>query len=195
MGRTWAKLHHCWLGDDQIESLSLEDQARWVRFFLYVDIHGDRGRLPLGGGRWRAARVPLGCRYASAPVLLGILARLPGVVVATDPLTGEPTEAVFKNWHKYQIDDSASRVRRWRASNGQSPVTGNDDPPVTGNGARSRSRSRLESPPTPRVTLPTPDCGHSGADITKLDCSDRHFAARRAYLAAHPPQQTPDTTP
>lgn len=194
MARTWEKLHHCWLGDEQIEQLRFEDQARWIRLLLYVGIHGERGTLSLRG-RWQAARVPLGCRFASAPVVLGILARLPGIDVATDPLTGEPESITFRNWYKYQVDDSSARVKSWRQRNDQTSVTRNADSPVTRNGARSRSRSREEkNPPTPLVSRYTPHpaagCSHFPWDPPDSPaCQHGH---QQAYDLLNSVEQTPD---
>ena len=188
--RTWFKLKFCWMSDPEIQALSERNQLRWVQLLTLVSEHGQDGVWVLRHG---AGDLPVAWRrgLGDSQVLRYLLA-MPGVSVSDGP-TGPPSIIItYRNWLKHQRS-SADRVRAHRLRTASvSPLPGNAPTASVPNGSRGRSRED-KNPPTPLVM--SDDCGHTGADITLITCSDRHFAERRAWTKAHAPAPTPITIP
>lgn len=103
----WFKL---WLSaddDPDIGNLSLEDFARWCKLGMYIKKHGTGGTVEL-----KAPCIPLQQKFrvASFDDVLSVIAMFPNITV-THVTNATVT---WKNWHKYQGDNSTERVRRFR---------------------------------------------------------------------------------
>ncbi len=109
--RPWYKLWVSCLSDPDLQNLSLEDWARWVRLGVFIKAHGTNGKL--------IVKAPftslLQLLHVTDPVtLMCKLGLLPHVKTCNDP---DMLQVIieFENWYKYQVDSSASRVRKFRA--------------------------------------------------------------------------------
>ena len=113
--RPWYKLWVSCLTDPDLQNLSLDDWARWVRLGVFIKAHGTNGKL--------IVKAPftaiLQLLHVTDPVTLrGKLGAFPHLKTRNDPDMLH-IEIEFENWHKYQVDSSAARVRKHRAkSNG-----------------------------------------------------------------------------
>jgi hypothetical protein len=114
--RPWYKLWVSCLTDPDLQNLTLEDWARWVRLGVFMKAHGTNGTL--------IVKAPftslLNLLHVTDPVtLMCKLGLLPNVKTRNDSEMLQIT-IEFDNWHKYQVDSSAARVRKHRAkSNGR----------------------------------------------------------------------------
>jgi hypothetical protein len=94
-----------------LQNLNLEDWARWVRLGVYTKLHGTRGTIVF--------KAPFTALYElfkchSMSDITTILLSFPHLILRND----QPAlhiEIEFKNWHKYQVDSSAERVKRFRS--------------------------------------------------------------------------------
>ena len=103
----WFKL---WIGADEdpvLGDFSLEDFGRWCKFGLYLKKHGTGGVVEL---KPPCLALQNKFKVASFYDVLTVLQMFPNCSV-----TGETNVIVtWKNWSKYQGDNSTSRVRKWR---------------------------------------------------------------------------------
>lgn len=103
----WFKLWCSVLDDNHLDALDIADFGRWTKLGAYMKEHGTAGTVTIQS----PARTL--CAMFQAPdfdALLECIKRLPNVTV-----TGVTIATVtFRNWQKYQGDNSADRVRRFR---------------------------------------------------------------------------------
>lgn len=113
--RPWWKLWVSALGDDDLESLTLENWARWARLGAHLKLHGEGGAMTCRRPGRALAKLWRTPRWES---MLALARTLPGVfieVVSTDPDGAPNTVRIgMKNWKKYQEDNSAERTRNYR---------------------------------------------------------------------------------
>jgi len=109
--RPWYKLWVSCLSDPDLQNLSLEDWARWVRLGVFIKAHGTNGKLIVRAPF--TALLNLFC-VTDEGALRGKLGALPHLKTRNDPDMLQ-LHIEFENWHKYQVDSSASRVRKHRA--------------------------------------------------------------------------------
>lgn len=111
----WFKLHVDWDDDPHIDSLSLEDQVRWVKFGTYTKKHGTEGKIVLIDP---CRTLQSKFRVNTFDEVISVLQKFPNYDVGekqqtTNNLVTSVTVTI-KNWLKYQADNSKYRTRDWR---------------------------------------------------------------------------------
>lgn len=114
-GMSWFKLWASCLTDPDLDNLSISDFGRWVKILALVRVQGsDDGEVTFTAP---AKTVCTMLQVKDFNVLCETLQGLPSVVInrQTVKQTNE-TIVTFhiRNWHKYQVDTSTERVRRFR---------------------------------------------------------------------------------
>jgi len=162
--RPWLKTWISLLTDPDFDALTLQDQARWLRLFLYVGANGERGQLVLKEGldpsRTGSGSISNLFRLRFAKQTREALGRLPNVVVEDAQFPSTETTITFTKWAKYQEDNSQERLRKHRRSkaerNADSPFpetpTDRFKRPL-GNGSRGEEK-RIPLTPRERGTNP-----------------------------------------
>ena len=116
--RRWVKIWHEILTDPTFQDLSLENQARWYNLLIFISAHGDNGLLTITPPSRQLVHL-LHCN--GYDTLISTINCLPGMVTS-HPQCNTNFSVTFtvtvKNWLKYQIDNSAERVRNWRQKQG-----------------------------------------------------------------------------
>lgn len=107
----WFKLWGTCLTDPDLQNLSLKDWACWARLGVYTKLHGTKGKVTFSA--------PFSALYElfkchSMTDITATLRTFPHVILRNDQPALQ-IEIEFKNWHKYQRDSSAERVRKFRA--------------------------------------------------------------------------------
>jgi hypothetical protein len=102
--KRWWKMWVSILTDDAILALPLDDRWRWVALGCYMTAHGDRGRVNI------SPTSPALAFIFDVPKteVLGVLKRLPNVVIEEGKNRDANIVVTFRNWHKYQIDSTAA---------------------------------------------------------------------------------------
>lgn len=113
----WFKLYCGWDDDPHIDSLSEQDQLRWVKFGTYMKEHGTHGTITIISP---SRTLQNKFRVASFDDVVSVLKRLPNLCVGEkqySTVSDETNVTVsFSNWRKYQEDLSTHRVRKFRAN-------------------------------------------------------------------------------
>ncbi len=111
----WFKLWVTAPYDDTLANLSLEDFARWCLFGIYMKTHGTEGTVKLQAPGKAVKDL---FRVESFEEVVRIIESFPNCHVQTQVLaavTGVTGATVtWRNWLKYQGDNSAERVRAFR---------------------------------------------------------------------------------
>lgn len=124
----WFKLWCSAPADDDIQALSPGDRWAWAAFGAYTKLHGTAGKVKVS-----ASNAALAAELGVPPgePLIACLHRLPHLaVIVTEPVTDDvhttcksesrsdtvTVLAVWRNWHKYQVDDSSQRVAKYRSN-------------------------------------------------------------------------------
>jgi len=164
----WYKLWCSALDDQDLENLSLENWARWVRLGAYIKKHGKGGRLIFKSPATALQNI---FRVTSFDGLINIIKVLPNYALNIQLEGGKETHLEGKipsshlpslvtnanvtykikchNWYKYQGDMSVDRMRKHRAKN-SSHVT----PNVTAQEeTRSRGEERIKDKDVKPLTL------------------------------------------
>ena len=130
----WFKLWVSAVSDPDLANLSLEDFGRWCIFGAYLKLHGEDGRLSI---KSPAQALQILFRVPSFDGVVKVLESFPnchlrvsGVTAPTSLHSEALIRVEWSNWQKYQIDDSADRVRKWREKK-RAAVTGDSVSPVT----------------------------------------------------------------
>lgn len=118
--RPWWKLWVSALEDPDLKALSLENWARWARLGAFVKMHGECGsvRVPFDGRSLRECMRISDVRGGERGwlSLLSVVRMLPGVTLIVEGHARQQVAIIiFRNWKKYQDDNSAERTRKWRA--------------------------------------------------------------------------------
>ena len=186
--RPWLKLWTSLLTDPDFNTLDLPDQARWVRLFVYVGVHGAGGQLTLKGGVNLLSGL---LRIKVGKQIHECLERLPNVRVDAATFPAMETTITFSKWRKYQDDSSTERTRAWRSrrrsgdANASSPVTTNNrHNRPTGDGVRGEERREESLTPCERGTNPRA----TGSNPRALGTNPR-------ALGTNPRAADPDTDP
>lgn len=112
----WVKLHIGWDDDPHIDSLGLDDQARWCKFSTYMKEHGTEGTITLVSPS-RVLQHKF--RVFTFDEVLDVLRKFPNFDVGekqNSTVTHVTSVTVsIKNWLRYQGDYSGDRVRKFRA--------------------------------------------------------------------------------
>lgn len=98
------------LSDPSLSDLSLEDFGRWAKLLAYTTEHGDGGVLRVYEPM-QMMRLHFG--MDTSDDVIDAIRRLPNICVEKE---GNAWVITWQRWHKYQVDDSASRVARARAA-------------------------------------------------------------------------------
>jgi hypothetical protein len=85
--------------------MALEDIGRWVLLGAYIGKHGEKGKL-------RLSEKSL-CQLLRCDDLNVTIAKIHNVLKQRDISNGKDI-VTFKNWHKYQVDNSSERVAKYR---------------------------------------------------------------------------------
>ena len=114
-GGSWFKLWCSALDDEALDNLSVENFGRWAKLGAYVKKHGTAGSIDIAPpARTLCAMLQVN----DFTGLVAVVALLPNVeiIAKNSDVTGVTIATVtFRNWLQYQGDNSADRVRRWRA--------------------------------------------------------------------------------
>lgn len=106
----WFKLWVSCLNDPSLSNLSLEDFGRWCRFGAILKVHGNEGSMTVVPPA-RALQETF--RVESYDAVLGVLHRFPNCDIIMSRSVTNAT-VTWRNWPKYQSDNSAERTRKWR---------------------------------------------------------------------------------
>lgn len=163
----WLKLWGSALGDPHLENLSLENWARYIRLMLYTKCHGKMGKIRFP---YPFQALKSLFRLDDEETVISILKAFPNVIfrrfkrngenIVTD--TKETIDIVFLNWHKYQVDSSNERVRRFRQRKSFKSNTAEEKRREESNDDTSTSRAAgsgsVETTPSP-LARETPNTG------------------------------------
>lgn len=165
----WVKLWTSCLSDPDLDNLSLEDFGRWCRFLIYVKQHGEKGIFHI---KEPAATFCHIMRVACVNDFKTIAEKFPNVVISCN---GNPSLHIFsiKNWHKFQVDDSSDRVRKWRDS-----VTVQEKKRKDKEKEKKRIRKDKEKPPISPLTFEPPEYIESELWLAYLDVRKAKKAAK-----------------
>jgi hypothetical protein len=153
----WFKLWCSALDDPDLDSLPLDQFARWAKLGALVKRQGTAGQLRLKS----PGRVYLGMfQVPDFDALLDAFHALPGVCVRREKRNiGNETSAIvsFRNWSKYQADLSTPRVRKFREMKRlrgeEKRLRGEerrgDSPPTLIRGGSDQPERRVRSAPKP----------------------------------------------
>lgn len=112
----WFKLHCGWDDDPHIDALSLEDQARWVKFGTYMKEHGTDGKVVLIEP---ARTLQNKFRVTAFDDVINLLKIFPNYDVGekqNSTVTRVTSVTVtINNWYRYQGDFSRYRMRKFRS--------------------------------------------------------------------------------
>lgn len=151
----WFKLWVSALSDSALEDLSIEQWFQWVRLGVYIKAHGTDGVLHLTPPS-NALRNVL--RLANYNAIIEAIKLLPGYKLEkTETVTielrydGEPYTVTSQNWHKYQVDSSVTRVKRYRAKKASS-VTVQEE---KRRDVEEKRKEETPKPPLPSALHPT----------------------------------------
>ena len=111
----WFKLWCSSLNDPDLGNLDIADFGRWVKFGLFLKVHGTKGKIHIEP----PAKVLCShLQVENFDALKKCFKCFPNCqITRDDDVTIDVTEGVtvsFKNWFKYQIDSSTERMRRKR---------------------------------------------------------------------------------
>lgn len=150
----WFKLWCSADDDPDLSALPLEDFARWVKLGMYIKRHGERGMVSF---KKNASILRDKFRVSCDDDVISVLERLPnlGVQKRDGVLT-----VTFRNWHKYQVDSSAERMRKLRS--GVTPKKRREE----------KRKEEKRKPPTP-----TPSAAYADAWMQEPWPSVRKFVA------------------
>lgn len=169
----WFKLWCSSLNDIDIENLSLEDYARWVKLALLVKQQGDAGTLHISSPAFSLQNI---FRVTSFEEALKCVRHMPNVVSEeiksrreNDASHVTSVIVTFKNWRKYQHDSSAERMRRKRKRDAKSDA-------LRGEEKRGEQKRREITPLPPK----------GGFDLlwARYPSKTNSKAARRHYAAS-----------
>lgn len=192
--RPWWKLWVSALSDDDLQSLSLEDWARWAMLGAHLKLHGEGGAMTCRRPGRALAKLWRTPRWDS---LLGIARRLPGVVVKVhEGPEDDPACVVISmpNWKKYQDDTSRERMRnlreRAKSGDGRNRHISDDERRHTTTGRSDGvEEKRGESPLPPAGPSVTANRFDLPPEAFHPDCPDprwRGHCVNAAWLADHP---------
>ena len=101
----WFKVWTSITDDPDFLEMELEDIGRWVLLGAYIGKHGEKGRL-------KFSQKAL-CQLLRCDDIDVTINKIHNVIKQRD--TGNDKEIVtFKNWYKYQVDNSSERVAKFR---------------------------------------------------------------------------------
>lgn len=135
------------LTDPDLENLSLEDWARWVRLGVYIKAHGKDGEIRFLDPYSGLLRL---FQMGSVSDAIMTIKKFPHCTLGERSFTVSPgtnetvtLEIKFDNWFKYQGDFSSDRVRKFRDKKRHSETLQEEK-------RRRREEKRIFSPPTPQ---------------------------------------------
>lgn len=103
----WFKVWTSITDDPDFLEMSLEDIARWVLLGAYIRKHGISGKIIISDNILAHL---LRCEKEEINVTIAKLHN----VQKNKNNNNDKNIVTFKNWHKYQIDDSSQRVSKFR---------------------------------------------------------------------------------
>jgi hypothetical protein len=101
----WFKVWTSITDDPDFLEMTLEDIGRWVLLGAYIGKHGEKGKLRMSE---KALCQLLRCDDPNVTIKT-----IHNVLKQRDISNGKDI-VTFKNWHKYQVDNSSERVAKMR---------------------------------------------------------------------------------
>lgn len=101
------------LEDPDLDNLDIADFGRWAKLGAYLKKHGEGGQIAIR----RPAKTLLSMlQLPDFDAFLMFLQRISHVHVMSENDSDNVTSVIvtFSKWHKYQVDNSVERVRRFR---------------------------------------------------------------------------------
>jgi hypothetical protein len=107
----WFKLWTSTISDPDLRNLPLADFARWCRFGVFLKLHGSDGQITL-----RSPGIALQELFEvhTFEDAITVLHTFPNCTVLPVTESSVTYSVTWRNWHKYQDDNSLDRTRRWR---------------------------------------------------------------------------------
>ncbi|MDP2672069.1 MAG: hypothetical protein Q8O68_00985 [Candidatus Daviesbacteria bacterium] len=105
----WFKVWGSITDDPDFLEMSLEDIARWVLLGAYIRKHGTAGKLETSS---KILSHLLRCSETELSVTIN---KIHNTQITQVNCNGRFI-VTFKNWYKYQVDDSSQRVSKYRAN-------------------------------------------------------------------------------
>jgi len=107
----WAKVWVSSLRDPSLDSLSLEDWARWMKMVILVKEQGDKGTIKIENP---SPSIYGMLRVTNWDEMMLCFKRFPNCEIVT--IDDRYINLTFHNWYKFQGDNSIDRVRKYRAN-------------------------------------------------------------------------------
>lgn len=145
----WFKLWCSALDDPDLDNLDISDFGRWAKLGAYIKRHGSSGTLTFSPP-CRALLSYLQC--VTVEVLLECISHMPNVTVTCETNPTVTYKIEWQKWEKYQGDNSAHRVKKFRDKKRES---------VTAKKRREEKRI-IDSAPNENSELPEADFVWSG---------------------------------
>jgi len=111
----WFKLWCASDDDGDLDNLDICDYGRWCKFGTHTKRHGTTGKVKIvSPARTLCSKL----QVANFDELEAAIRRFPHVSVTSKNVTNAIVTLVceWENWQKYQVDNSSSRVRKYRQS-------------------------------------------------------------------------------
>ena len=103
----WFKVWTSITDDPDFLEMTLESISRWVLLGAYIRKHGDNGKISLSN---KVLAHLLRCHETE---IIVTIQQLHNVSIIQNECNGRNI-VTYRNWHKYQIDDSYNRVAKYR---------------------------------------------------------------------------------
>lgn len=108
----WAKIWVQGLRDPDLDNLSIEDFGRWVKVLILTKEQGTKGTLKITEP---ARTICSMLQVQDFDELIICVKKFPHCNTDIVTIADRYIELTFRNWHKYQVDNSVERVRKHRA--------------------------------------------------------------------------------
>lgn len=116
----WFKLWTSALNDPHLNDLSIDDFGRWCKLGAFIKEQGNAGSITIAP----PSRLLLAIMQCDDyDLMIAKFSQFPNVKITSSNVTEDVTNKnvthsiTLKNWHKYQIDSSIERTRKYREKN------------------------------------------------------------------------------
>lgn len=112
--RRWVKLWHEVLTDDDFHNLNMAQQGRYYTLLIYTSAHGQNGKLIIKPPARTLVHLLQYEDYDSLKKGVIVMGKVLKNLSINNLKNNGGLSLHFKNWHKYQVDDSRERVANYR---------------------------------------------------------------------------------